>query len=107
MFFKSRFKKYQKELDARFKKLTALQDSSQNPEEIKQAEISVNEYIEGEYAEAVFSYFVRKKPALIRIHTGEEYSWEEAFGESFEKVSKSLRHSLVGLVQGGGRYRIK
>jgi len=44
---------------------------------------------------------------LIRVRTGEEVSWDEAFGNDFCKVSKSLRHSLVGLVEEPGRYVLK
>ena len=44
---------------------------------------------------------------LLRVNTGEEIDWDEAFGQDFEKISKSLRHSLVGLVEKPGQYTLK
>ena len=67
----------------------------------------ISEFIENDYAEAVFNEYCIKKPDLIRVKTGETVSWNEAFGEDFSKVTNSLRHSLVGLVEEPGRYRIK
>ena len=68
---------------------------------------AIDQFIEGEYSEAVFSYYVEKKPTLIRIQTGEEVTWEDAFGTKYSDVSKSLNYSLVGLVEGGGRYKVR
>ncbi|MCR5459251.1 MAG: hypothetical protein K6F51_05085 [Acetatifactor sp.] len=61
-------------------------------------------FIENEYAPKVFDYYSVKKPKVTRISTDEVYGWEEAFGKSFEDLDKSLRHSLVGLVEEPGRY---
>ena len=86
----------------------ASDDSKSQPgDEFDLIDAQINELIEGKYAEEVFRYYQKKQPTLIRIHTGEEVSWQDAFGDSYEAVSKSLRHSLVGLVEGGGRYKLK
>lgn len=81
---------------------------SQKAEQIKiemdkMSEKNTN-FIENDYAQAVFAHYYDKKPMLIRVRTGEEVSWDEAFGNDFCKVSKSLRHSLIGLVEEPGRY---
>ena len=67
----------------------------------------IDELIEGDYAQAVYNYYSRKKPLLIRIRTGEEVKWQDAYGESFEKLNPGQKHSLVGLIEGGSKYRIK
>ncbi|MCR5092974.1 MAG: hypothetical protein K6B72_03275 [Lachnospiraceae bacterium] len=67
----------------------------------------INALIETEYAKAVFDEYKEKKPNLVRIRTGEIVDWNTAFGDDFESISKSLRHSLVGLVEEPGRYRLK
>ena len=67
----------------------------------------IADLIENEYALAVFDKFSKIKPDLIRIKTGEVVSWEDGFGSDFDKISKSLRHSLVGLVEEPGRYKLK
>lgn len=66
----------------------------------------IDELVEGCYSEAVFRHYKDKQPTLIRIMTGEKVSWDDAFGDSFDKLPKSLRHSLVGLVEGGGKYTL-
>lgn len=67
----------------------------------------IDQLIEGEYAEAVFNYYSEKKPLLIRNLTGEEIKWNEAYGDSFAQTTKGQRHSLVGLIEGGSKYRFK
>ena len=67
----------------------------------------INELIEGDYSKAVFDHYSIFKPVLIRNLTGEEVQWLDAFGEAFDKTTRGQRHSLVGLVEGGGRYRLK
>lgn len=75
--------------------------------ELDRIEKETDSFIETEYAKCVFDFYCRKKPILIRMSTGEEKTWDQAFGECFEKIDRGLRHSLVGLVEGGGRYIIK
>lgn len=67
----------------------------------------INTLIEGDYSKAVFDNYSESRPALIRDFTGEEVQWLDAFGDSFEKTTRGQRHSLVGLVEGGGKYRFK
>lgn len=67
----------------------------------------IDALIEGNYAHSVFDYYSVKKPILIRIRTGDAVLWTEAFGDDFDKTTKGQRYSLVGLVEGGGRYRLK
>lgn len=63
-------------------------------------------YLENEYAAEVFRYYSAKQPNLIRRATGDVVTWKEAFGEDFDSVSRTLRHSLVGLVEDSGRYQL-
>lgn len=65
------------------------------------------EFILNTYAKAVFDYYSHAKPLLVRGTTGETITWDEAFGIQFDEVPKTLRYSLVGLVEGFGRYKIK
>ncbi len=111
MLFSSPFKKYQKELKTLYEKrhlLESVEDATANSDsELRSVTAEIEGLIEGPYAEAVFAYYGEKKPILIRSLTGEEVSWEDAFGSSFNDVSKSLKHSLVGLIEGGGRYKFR
>jgi hypothetical protein len=110
MLFSSPFKKYQKQLEEMYEKKARLlpgEGSKMVPgSEAEKLAKEIDTFIEGEYSEAVFNYYKDKKPNLIRIATDEEYTWEQAFPETFEDVSASLRHSLVGLIEGGGRYKL-
>ncbi len=109
--FSTPFAEYQEQLAKMYKEKHILEDaeegSSKPSNRLTSVLAQIDQFIEGPYAEAVFSFYKEKKPTLIRIRTGEEYSWNDAFGDSFDNVSRSLKHSLVGLVEGGGRYKIK
>ena len=67
----------------------------------------IDNLVEGDYSRAVFDYYSRRKPLLIRSHTHEEVRWQDAFGDSFDRTTLGQRHSLVGLIEGGGKYRFK
>lgn len=70
--------------------------------------VDKDNYIENIYALAVFDYYNKSKPKVIRIRTNEEVSWNDAFGDSFDKIPKLKRHSLVGLVEEDhGKYLLK
>ena len=75
--------------------------------ELDKISVDIDDFIENEYAQAVFEYYNKKKPTLVRIRTDEKYAWEEAFGSEFDRIEKTLKHSLVGLVENTGRYKIK
>ena len=75
--------------------------------EVDKAGADIDKYIEDEYAVAVFAYYNKKKPELVRVRTDETYTWEDAFGSDFTKYDKALKHSLVGLVENTGRFKIK
>ena len=75
--------------------------------ELDEISIEIDDYIENTYAPAVFEYYNKKKPTLVRVRTDEKYTWEDAFGSDFSKYDKALKHSLVGLVENTGRYRVK
>jgi hypothetical protein len=111
MFGKSPFKELKKELADLYEREQELEDV-ENPSQADKQQLDkiladIDRLIEGRYSEAVFDYYSSRKPKLVRSHTGEIMSWDEAFGTTYGGVSKSLRHSLVGLVEGGGRYKIK
>ncbi len=76
-------------------------------EELDSLSSTIDSFIENEYALEVFKVYSKKKPKLVRISTDEVYSWDDAFGTSFDKIEKGLRHSLVGLVEEPTRYRFK
>lgn len=111
MLFGSPFKKYQKKLAEMYKLKHALEEKSNNKitpgSEAERLCSEIDAFIENDYALTVFRYYEKRLPVLIRVRTGEEEDWNKAFGSDFDKVSKSLRHSLVGLVEGGGRYKLK
>ena len=67
----------------------------------------IDYFIENVYARDIFEKYGQKKPLLICNTTDEIISWEGAFGKEFDKLSIGLRHSLVGLIEGGGKYRFK
>lgn len=113
MFERLSFKRYSKQLKQLYAVKNEIYEKSlNNPNEqlkkdFENAVACIDEFIEGEYANAVYEKFRNKKPKLIRIKTGDEVSWDDAFGTDFEAISKSLRHSLVGLVEEPGKYRFK
>ena len=87
--------------------LGTTNDAEEIDADINELSDRIAAFIENEYALAVFEKYSKEKPNLIRIKTGEIVSWDDAFGSDFENVSKSLRHSLVGLVEEPGRYRFE
>lgn len=100
-----------KKLDSKYEHFKEINMESEQvkilEEQLKVVSAEICDLIENDYAEAVFNEYCTKRPDLIRVRTGETISWNEAFGSDFSKVTKSLRHSLVGLVEEPGRYRIK
>ena len=110
--FDASIRKHRKGLAALYKRKHELEESNEDVQALPGNELylligQINALIEGDYARAVFDHYCEKKPPLIRVHTGEEVQWVDAFGESFEKTTTGQRHSLVGLIEGGGRYRFK
>ncbi|SDB69212.1 hypothetical protein [Butyrivibrio sp. INlla16] len=88
--------------------LEFISENSSKEEDASRTKAKIDEidnYIETVYAKDVYAYYSQKKPKLIRKKTNEVVSWEDAFGDDFEKISKPLRHSLVALVDGDGRYK--
>lgn len=72
-----------------------------------ETELAADEFLLNEYAKAVFQYYSRREPELIRNATGDSFSWKEVFDEEFDQLSQNLRYSLVGLVEKEGKYRLK
>jgi hypothetical protein len=111
--FNDPFKKQRKHLkelyDEKYE-LEYISENSEKAEDISRTRDKVDEidiYIETVYAKAVYSYYSNKKPQLIRKKTKEVVAWDDAFGDDFDSISKPLRHSLVALVDGDGRYVLK
>ena len=75
--------------------------------ELEKIKFDIDNYIENEYAKMVFELYSAKKIKLYEKYDKKYLTWEEAFGNDFDKVSKTLRHSLVGLIEGEGRFEIK
>ena len=66
----------------------------------------IDTFIENDFAKLVFEHYSRKHPILVERSSNKKVKWKDAFGDDFGKVSKSLRHSLVGLVTDEGRYKL-
>lgn len=111
MFKLSPFKHLKKELAGLYKQKHKLEsEDTKNAavvKELDQVITEIDELIEGRYSKEVFQYYAKIQPALIRIRTGEEVTWKEAFGDSYDVITKSQKHSLVGIVEGTGRYKLK
>lgn len=108
---------YRKELKLLYKELNELQEKRdkcegdserQEAQQRVDAQITmIDELIEGPFARAVFDHYSKKKPCLVDNYTNEIVEWDSVFGCDFNKISNSRRHSLVGLIDGDGGYRIK
>ncbi len=121
MLFNSQIRQYHKELHRMYDQKRKLSqrygyaiEMDDNPieatnvsKELEKLSSNISSLIENEYAQAVFEEYKAKKPVLIEVNTGEEISWDHAFGNDFSKISKSIRYSLVGLVEEPGRYIFK
>lgn len=116
--FLNPFIKYSKKYKEMYDQLFKLQDllAEENTDSIKAKELSysvdklmceIDTFVEEEYAKKVFDVYRNKKPELVFVVDGRIVGWTDAFGEDFEKIPKTLRHSLIGLVEGSGRYRLK
>lgn len=73
---------------------------------VDRIEAEADDFAENKYAYEVFLYYSQKKPNLIRNADDEVVSWKEAFGDKFDEVPKTLKQSLIGLVEKFGRYRL-
>lgn len=62
--------------------------------------------IENEYARAVYTFFSSIRPVLIRKRDGSIHEWSEDYGCAFDEIPTLLRHSLVGLIEGTGKYKL-
>ena len=67
----------------------------------------IDSLIENDYAKAVYDIYNSKKPKLILLKNDSEITWDDAFGCSFEEMSKPQKHALVGLIENTGMYRFK
>lgn len=94
----------------RFKNCDSCKVMSDVLDRAKQCDVAseeVEKYIVDNYAKAVFEFYQKKKPILVRKQTKEQYTWDQAFGSDFEAIPKTLRYALIGLVEGNGRYELK
>lgn len=66
-----------------------------------------NDFSKKVYALDIFNYLNVKSPKLIDSLSGENKTWTEAFGDNFDSLSDGLKSSLIGLMEGGGKYRFK
>ena len=104
-------RKCRKELSALYEKKRVL-ENEEDTQALPGSELDtlirqIDDLVEGDYSRAVFDHYSRSKPLLIRSHTQEEVQWQDAFGDSFDKTTLGQRHSLVGLIEGGGKYSLK
>ena len=108
-------KEYSKKYKVLLKKIAVLEEkmeSSQNLQErerLKAELLKINEEFDLfviEYAKRIFDVYSKKKIQLKDTYTGEIKAWDEYFGNSFDKLSKSKRECLVGLIENYGAYRL-
>ena len=76
-------------------------------DELEAADAKLEYFMDEEYSRAVFEIGSRWKWKLVDVRTEQVLSWEEAYGTAYEKVSKNLRRSLIGLAEGYGQYKFK
>ena len=111
LFDRTPFKPLRKELSRLYDRKHKLQsddlDDASVQEELDAVVSEIDTLMEGRYAREVFECYVKKKPDLVRIRTGEIVTWQDAFGDSYNSITKSQKHELVGLVEGGSKYRLK
>lgn len=108
LFLNKRIKECRTVLRDFYAELAALEKNFPNDERaINQCKEKIRDYIDNEYARTVFEVYAPKKPKLVRILTGETVLWEEAFGEDFEKIPVGRREALMGLIEGGSKYKFK
>lgn len=105
-------KKCRKELSVLYNKKSKLEEEREDIQALPGSELEslickIDELIEGEYSLAVFTCYAKKQPLLIRVYTGEQIQWVDAFGMSYDRLTLGQKHSLVGLIEGGGKYRFK
>lgn len=110
--FDPSIRKCQKKLSLLYKKKHELEEKDENMQAIPGSELEclicqIDELIEGEYSRAVFNHYSGIRPPLIRIYTNEEIQWIDAFGDTYDQTSVGQRHALVGLIEGGSKYRFK
>ena len=75
--------------------------------ELDQNDRELAKLVEGEFAEEIFKKYSRKNPIVIDTTNGHETRWDELFGNTFDKVSKSQCHALVRIYMKNGSYRIQ
>ena len=112
LFLNASIRKYRKELAALYAKKHKLEATDECIQALPGSELDsliqqIDDLIEGDYSRAVFDHYSKTRPVLIREYTGEEVQWIDAYGDSFDKTTSGQRHSLVGLIEGGSKYRLK
>lgn len=107
-------KEYSKKYKALVKSIELLEEEieeseEQQKKELKKRMIELNHTFDlfiDEYAKCVFDIYSKKKIQIKDTYTGEIKSWEEFFGDEFNKIPKIKRECLVGLIEKYGAYRI-
>ena len=87
-----------------FERFLLREETDKRAEADKKDEL-IDAFVENIYARDIFNKYSKRKPKLICNANDEITSWDDAFGKDFDKLSIGLRHSLVGLIEGGGKYR--
>ena len=114
---KSDFKEFKKTLYEKEARLKHINDSIYEEHDLKRKKeleaeskrmcADIRRFLCEVYAKKVFDVYSLKKPKLVRRLTNEVVTWDDAFGTDFSKIPASSRESLVGLVEGGGKYKLK
>ena len=104
--------KYRTELATLYERKAQILEEDEDISAVAGSELEIlisqiDALIEGDYAKAVFDHYSISKPELIRTSTGDEVQWLDAFGDSFTMTTAGQRHALVGLIEGGSKYRFK
>ena len=114
LFLNSDIRKCKKKSDELYRKMNKLEEkidsgcADRNMKEVfKDLCDEFDYYNENVYAKAIFDYFSKKKPKLIRVRTKEVFEWDDVFKENFDDITKIDRCVLVGLIEQGSKYKIK
>ena len=108
-------KEYSKKYKLLLKKISVLEEKLEEAQNLQEKESLKVDFLKKndefklfiiEYAKLIFDIYSKKKSQLKDTYTGEIKSWDEYFGNDFNKLSKAKRECLVGLIEKYGAYRL-
>ena len=82
-------------------------ETEKHQDELRVLDQEFDEFVCNVYARAVFEEYAHRNPELVVASTNEAVAWNDVFGIDFDKLSKLRKFSLVYLIEGGGKYKLK